>query len=93
MSESCQEVHRRPVDLKYLECKRLLLSYFHTMAGAPVWQLPLIYRRLLDEIGLQRIYIRPGRSYPRKNDGKMRCKGHSYYVPPARILPQETRIE
>ena len=55
MSESCQEAHRRPVDLKYLECKRLLMSYFHTMANAPVWQLPLIYRRLLDEIGLQRI--------------------------------------
>jgi len=91
MSESCQQTPWRPVDLKYLECKRLLLSYSHMMAGASVQQLPLIYKRLVDEIGLQQINVRPGRRYPRKHDNEIRCKGDGQFVLPARILPQETR--
>jgi hypothetical protein len=93
MSESCQGTSWRPVDLKYLECKRLLLSYSNIMAHALVQQLPSIYKHLVAEIGLQKIYLRPGRRYPRRNDNKMRCKGHDYYVPPARILPQETGMK
>jgi len=89
MSESCEGTSWRPVDLKYLQCKRLLLSFTNTMAQAPIWQLPWIYKCLVAEIGHQKIHVRPGRSYPRKGDNKMRCKGHNYYVPPARILPQE----
>lgn len=88
MSESCQGPDERPVDLKYLECKRLLLSYADAMAHAPVYQLPLIYTHLVTEIAEQKILVRPNRSYPRKHDNKIRWKGNGKFVPPARILPQ-----
>ena len=91
MSESCEGSCMRPVDLQYLECKRLVLCYCALMASAPIEHLPLIYTRLLNDISHQKILVRPGRSYPRKNDLKKRCKGGGQYVPPARILPDEKK--
>jgi hypothetical protein len=90
MSEACEDSPYRPVDLRYLDCKRLILSYYHAMFSAPLEQLHYIYKTMLNEIFEQRILIREGRSYPRKNDHKARSKGNGKFVLPAKIISQET---
>jgi hypothetical protein len=75
----------RPVDLKFLEAKRLILAAVPVMTVAPVVQLPLLYRQLVDSIGRRRILVRPGRSYPRRWDARGRPKGHGKVAAPAKL--------
>ena len=75
----------RPVELKFLETKRLVLASLPAMAAAPTAVLPALYRTLLGEIARQRIRVRPGRSYPRKWDARARPKGHGKTAKPARL--------
>ena len=76
---------RRPVDLKFLESKRLILANLPPMAAAPTGLLPELYRQLLEAIARQRISLRPGRSYPRQWDARGRPKGYGKVVPPAKL--------
>jgi hypothetical protein len=77
----------RPVDLKFLEAKRLILSQVPAMTTARACLLPWLYQQLLDTIAAERILVRPGRNYPRKWDERVRPKGHGKVARPARILP------
>ena len=81
---------RRPVDLKFLEAKRLILASLPAMAAAPTILLPTLYKDLLMAIARQRIRARPGRAYPRKWDAKGRPKGHGKTAAPAK-LPSTTK--
>jgi len=81
---------RRPVDLKFLEAKRLILAAVPAMTAAPASLLPHLYRQLLAAISRQRILVRPGRAYPRRWDTRGRPKGHGKIAAPAKLpLPQE----
>jgi hypothetical protein len=77
----------RPVDLQFLEAKRLILASAPAMTAAPARALPDLYRELLHEIARCRIRVRPGRSYPRRWDRKPRPKGHGRLAHPARLAP------
>ena len=77
----------RPVDLQFLAAKRLILASVPAMTAAATRKLPGMYRQLLSEIARGRIRVRPGRSYPRRWDGKPRPKGHGRVAHPARVAP------
>ena len=75
----------KPVTLQFLDTKRLVIAEIPAMAMAPIEQLPSIYTNLLRAIAMQKILVRPGRSYPRPNDGKVRNKGRGQLALPARL--------
>lgn len=74
-----------PVQLKFLESKRLILANLPVMLAAPACLLPELYRRMLQAIARERIVVRPGRSYPRRWDTHARPKGHGKTAAPARL--------
>jgi hypothetical protein len=74
-----------PVNLSFLEAKRLILASVAAMTAAPVCLLPELYRDLLKAIVRQRIVVRAGRSFPRKWDAKGRPKGHGKTAAPAKL--------
>jgi hypothetical protein len=75
----------KPIGLRFRDTKRLVVAQIPVMADAPVEDLPSIYSRLLGEIARLRVRFRPGRWYPRPQDGKPRNKGHGRFVQPARF--------
>ena len=81
----------KPLSLKFLDTKRLVADAIPTMALAPIAELPATYAGLLRTIATLVIDVRPGRSFPRPNDGKPRNKGHGKLVQPAR-LPSPARV-
>jgi len=83
MAEAGATEHR-PVDLKFLEAKRLILAALPAMAAAPTERLASLYRYLLRDIAGEVIFVRPGRSYPRRFDHRPRNKGHGKAAQPAR---------
>jgi hypothetical protein len=81
----------RPVDLRFLDAKRVILAALPAMTSAPAWALIPLYRQLLRTLAKQRILVRPGRSYPRCWDGRARPKGHGRVAQPAKTAsPEET---
>ena len=92
MSEAAELSDCRPVDLKFLECKRLLMSYICVMSTAPLELLPNIYSALIQNLSEQKILVRPGRSYWRKYGNKAHNKGNGKYILPARILEEERAV-
>jgi hypothetical protein len=91
MSEGAETAKCRPVDLKFLECKRLIMSRAHAMSTTEAELLPYIYRLLIKDISAQKILVRPNRSYPRKNDNKPRNKGNGLYVQPAKLQEEDRK--
>jgi hypothetical protein len=89
VSQSATTPDDRPVDLRFLDAKRVILASLPAMTAAPAWALMPLYRQLLRTIATQRILVRPGRSYPRRWDGRARPKGHGRAAQPARTTPQE----
>ena len=84
----------QPVRLSFLETKRLVVGEIPNMALSPIETLPAIYAALLHCIAQKVILVRPGRSYPRKNNGKPKNKGHGRLVQPARLpVPTEAAHE
>jgi len=83
MAEACGP-DDRPVDLKFLDAKRVILACVPAMTAAPAWALMGLYQQLLRTIAGQRILVRPGRTYPRRWDDRARPKGHGRIAPPAR---------
>jgi hypothetical protein len=87
MAEAAGE-DRRPVDLQFLNTKRLILGLIPIMANLEPEDLARLYRRMVATIATFEIRKRPGRSYPRSFDQKPRHKGGGRYLQPARIMPQ-----
>jgi len=56
---------QRPVELQFLNAKRLILHTLPLLPTAPVLKAAQIYHGLLEEIAKQVILKRPGRRYPR----------------------------
>lgn len=76
---------RRPMTLRFLDTKRLVLAMIPVMASVALEQLPSIYTCLLNAISDLKILTRPGRCFPRPQDGKPRNKGKGRFVQPARL--------
>jgi len=91
MSDGADQGHCRPVDLKFLDCKRLILSSVSALSAVAPQIMPKLYQRLIVELSTQKICFRPGRRYPRRNDFRLRNKGHGKQVLPAQLLPTERR--
>lgn len=85
MAEASADKDLRPVDLSFLEAKRLIMTAADVMAAAKTECLPRLYRQLLPDLARETILVRPGRSYPRRHDGKPRNKGHGEYAKPAKL--------
>lgn len=83
---------KRPVDLQFMNTKRLILSFIPAMAVVSSRELPTMYRQLLDAIASKVILVRPGRSYPRQYDKRSRGKGNGIYVKPARLIKKQERL-
>ena len=81
----------RPVELQFLSAKRLILASLPAMTAGPVWALPMLYQELLRQIRRHRILVRPGRTYPRRWDDRVRPKGHGRVAQPARAIQKEQR--
>lgn len=88
MAEACGP-DDRPVDLKFLDAKRVILACVPVMTAAPAWALMELYQDLLATLVSQRILVRPGRSYSRRWDRRTRPKGHGRVAQPARTPSQE----
>jgi hypothetical protein len=76
-----------PVNLKFLEAKRLILASLAAMTAAHICLLPELYRRLLQAIAREIILVRPGRNFPRQWDATGRPKGHGKTAAPAKLPP------
>lgn len=82
----------KPLSLRFRDTKRWIVAALSSMAQARVEDLPAIYSSMLKNIAGCAVLVRPGRSYPRPQDGKPRHKGHGKFALPARLnpLPQGT---
>jgi hypothetical protein len=83
----------RPVDLQFLQTKRLVFANVCVMTVVPVCLLPQLYRELLVQVGRCRIRVRPNRSHPRPWDTRARNNGRGELARPARLTQQTTMTE
>ena len=91
MSETAESENLRPEDFKFLECKRIILSYARAMSNRTIELLPAIYQKLIIDVSNQIILVRPNRHYPRLNDDKPRNKGKGIYARPAKLSSKERK--
>lgn len=86
MTEATQGTSDTPIDLSFLTAlahvKNALLQLARTTSARRI----LIHQRLLQAIRAARVRKRPGRSYPRRNDGKIKNRGHGKYQLSAKLV-------
>ena len=85
MTEATEGTKTRPVDLSFLTTLSLIKRAVATLLQTRPTSVSVVYKDLLAEIRGARIRKRPGRSYPRPADGKIKHRGHGSYQLPARI--------
>lgn len=85
MTEAVQGTPTTPVDLSFTTALTHIKNAVLVMRRAHATQLAILYRQLLEDIRSSSIRKRPGRSYPRPHDGKVKNRGHGKRQPPARI--------
>lgn len=86
LTEAVEGTDQTPVNLSFLVSLTLARNavgkLFRKRAADYIW----LSRKLLAQIRMAKIRKRPGRSYPRPQDGKIKNKGHGKYQQPARIV-------
>lgn len=85
MTEATEGSQATPVDLSFTTALIYVENAALVMRRAPTPQLAILYQQLLQDIRSSPIRKRPGRSYPRPNDGKIKNRGHGKRQLPARI--------
>jgi hypothetical protein len=86
MTEATQhDADKSPVDLSFLTSLSLVKNAMLTMLAVHADQLRHLYQQLLSDILHAKIRHRPGRSYPRKGDYKIKNKGHGKHRLPSRL--------
>jgi len=86
MSEAARETRQTPIAFSFLaalNCVKAALPLLAT--GTPTTHAD-VHRHLLRQIQAAPIRHRPGRSYPRPNDGKIRNRGHGKQRLPAKLV-------
>ncbi len=85
MTEACEPTGHKPVELSFLTTISHLKSALWLMFHLPPKTLGDAYEQLLDLIRAARIRQRPGRSYPRRRDGRVKNMGYGKHRLPARL--------
>ena len=86
MTEASEDEPLTPLDFSFLTTLTLIKDRVSTFIHAHPRDMTKLYRQLLRDIRAARIRKRPGRSYPRPGDRRIKNKGRGYYQAPARIL-------
>jgi transposase len=85
MVEAAKRAGKPVLRLSFTEA----LAEVHRTAGAlpicPRRRWPNLLRRMLDRIASHQVPWRPGRHYPRPNDGKIRCTGAGHQLLPSKL--------
>ena len=85
MTEASQPTPYRPVELSFLTALSQVKSALWPMLYLRPRKILAAYEQLLDAIRATRIRQRPGRSYPRPGDGRIKNMGYGKYRLPARL--------
>lgn len=85
MTEASEPTSCKPVELSFLTALSLAKSALWPLLHLPPEQVATAYEQLLDQIRAARIRQRPGRSYPRRQDGRIKNMGYGKYRLPARL--------
>lgn len=85
MTEATEGTEQTPVDLSFLTTLSLIKRAVGTLLQTRPTSASVVYQQLLAEIRRAKIRKRPGRSYPRPGDGKLKHRGHGSYQLPARL--------
>lgn len=86
MTEASEDTSLTPLDFSFLTTLTLIRNQVSTFIHAPSKNMRQLHRQLLQNIRAAKIRKRPGRSYPRPGDRRIKCKGRGKYQQPARIL-------
>ena len=90
MTEATEGTDQTPVDLSFLTTLTLIQNAFGTRIARRSALHTELSAILLDAIRAAKIRKRPGRSYPRAQDGKVKNKGHGKYQLPARLVRKKS---
>ncbi len=85
MTEATSDTPDLAVDLSFLTALTHVKNAIRSMLRAPPEQIVAIYSLLLTDLRAAKIHKRPGRSYPRPNDGKTKNMGYGKRRLPARL--------
>lgn len=85
MTEASEETSSKPVELSFLTALSHIRSTLWPMLHLPPKEIAAAYEHLLTLIRAARIRQRPGRSYPRRGDGRIKNMGYGNYRLPARL--------
>ena len=85
MTQAAEGTDQAPVDLSFLAALTLERKAIGRIGRMSSAEYAILSARFLAEIRAAKIRKRPGRSYPRLQDGKVKNKGHGKYQQPARI--------
>ncbi len=86
MTEALEGTDQTPVNLSFLVTLTLVRNAVGKIIRRRTVDYTELSARLLAQIRMAKIRKRPGRSYPRPQDGKIKNKGHGKYQQPARIV-------
>lgn len=85
MTEAAQGTEHTPLDFSFLTTLTLVKNMVATMIQTRSRYRNHLYQQLIRDIQAATIRKRPGRSYPRPGDGKLRNKGRGKYQLPSRL--------
>lgn len=85
MTEATQGTQAAPLDLSFTTALTYIENALLVMRRARATQRAILYQQLLQDIRSSPVRKRPGRSYPRPNDGTVKNRGHGKQPLPARI--------
>jgi hypothetical protein len=85
MTEATQDTDQTPLDFSFVTALTLVKNSVAHMVPLGNSRILWCYQHLLADIRAAKIRKRPGRSFPRRGDGKYKNKGHGQRQIPARI--------
>jgi hypothetical protein len=86
MTEAVEGTDQTPVNLSFLVTLTRVRNAVGKLLRRRTADYTYLSARFLAHIRAAKIRKRPGRSYPRPQDGKIKNKGHGKYQQPARIV-------
>lgn len=86
MTEATRDTGQTPLDLSFLTTLTLLKNSVDSLIPVGGRYTSRFYEQLLADIRAAKIRKRPGRSFPRRGDGKYKNKGHGKRQKPSRLI-------
>ncbi len=85
MTEACESTPHKPVELSFVTALSHIKTTLWFMMHRPPNEIVAAYEQLLNLIRAERVRQRPGRTYPRRQDGRVKNMGYGKYRQPARL--------